>query len=74
MNPTTPPRPGATRFTEAGDVEFFDGREWLPAASLLADPALGQREGPEPAGAESAAAPGPHSGGPSAEADAAELG
>jgi len=44
MTPTGPPRQGATRFTETGDIEIFDGESWYPVASLLAEAAVGDRD------------------------------
>jgi hypothetical protein len=37
------PEPGDTRFTAAGDIEIFDRGGWQALASLLADPAAGDR-------------------------------
>lgn len=38
------PQTGDMRFTEAGDVEIFDGNRWSPVASLMGE--AGMRQDP----------------------------
>jgi len=45
------------RFTRTGDIEIFDGTSWQAVEPLLGDEAIGDREQPPAAPADTAARP-----------------